>query len=340
MEQTTTWMCPVCEKVLNVDDLIVDGYFDQILRATPDDIEDVVVEADGEWHTADNDYGSDEWLAAHPPVKKDPPPMQQRSPTPVKPSLAELNGKAKAIPDDAEIVILDSDDEDEDEDEGRVKRELSPSNEGTQSQTAGLRTANASMATIPPQTQQTDVIDLTLDSDDETSAPPPPSLPPPLPSSLPPIAVPPTKKRKADERDVLSPTETIWKKSRPDTLTPPNGSGSAGQRAPISNGASVLYSYPVSPPAVAPRPSYPSHPPSPTSTRYMNASPTYHTGPSHVYPSFAPGGHPSLPPRPPLPTDLLNGRHHHAGSDGHGYNGGSRYSSTNGQSSSSGTWRR
>lgn len=26
MEQTTTWLCPVCEKVVNPDDLIVDGY--------------------------------------------------------------------------------------------------------------------------------------------------------------------------------------------------------------------------------------------------------------------------------------------------------------------------
>ena len=26
MEQTTTWLCPVCEKVLNPDDLIIDGY--------------------------------------------------------------------------------------------------------------------------------------------------------------------------------------------------------------------------------------------------------------------------------------------------------------------------
>lgn len=25
MEQTTTWLCPVCEKVLNTEDLIVDG---------------------------------------------------------------------------------------------------------------------------------------------------------------------------------------------------------------------------------------------------------------------------------------------------------------------------
>lgn len=26
MEQTTTWLCPTCEKVLNVEDLIIDGY--------------------------------------------------------------------------------------------------------------------------------------------------------------------------------------------------------------------------------------------------------------------------------------------------------------------------
>lgn len=26
MEQTTTWICPVCEKVLNPDDLFIDGY--------------------------------------------------------------------------------------------------------------------------------------------------------------------------------------------------------------------------------------------------------------------------------------------------------------------------
>ena len=26
MEQTTTWLCPVCDKVLNVEELIIDGF--------------------------------------------------------------------------------------------------------------------------------------------------------------------------------------------------------------------------------------------------------------------------------------------------------------------------
>ena len=32
MEQTTTYMCPVCEKVLNHDDLIVDGYVEFVVE--------------------------------------------------------------------------------------------------------------------------------------------------------------------------------------------------------------------------------------------------------------------------------------------------------------------
>jgi E3 SUMO-protein ligase PIAS1 len=47
MEQTTTWLCPVCERTLDHKDLIMDGYFDEILKATPESVEDVIVEADG-----------------------------------------------------------------------------------------------------------------------------------------------------------------------------------------------------------------------------------------------------------------------------------------------------
>lgn len=34
MEQTTTWLCPVCEKALNPDDLMIDGY----VFVLPDDL--------------------------------------------------------------------------------------------------------------------------------------------------------------------------------------------------------------------------------------------------------------------------------------------------------------
>ncbi|KAJ7900293.1 PINIT domain-containing protein [Mycena olivaceomarginata] len=127
MEQTTTWLCPVCERTLDPKDLIVDGYVDEILKTSSEDVEDVIVEADGEWHTSDNN-----------PASKGP--------------NGDPNGKRKA----AEIVVLDSDDEDE----GRVKRELSPSFASTSS-------ANRSYGSVPGEASQSAVIDLTLDSDDD-----------------------------------------------------------------------------------------------------------------------------------------------------------------------------
>ncbi|PIL31883.1 transcription factor [Ganoderma sinense ZZ0214-1] len=198
MEQTTTWLCPVCEKVLNVEELIIDGYFDDILKQTPDSVEDVIVEADGEWHTEDNKFASPAWKAAHPspPMKSSP---VKRAVSPIKPptnGVNGLNGKDKPRLSNAEIVILDSDDEDEDE--GRVKRELSPSTDSV------LPRASQSVSgSQPPRSQTsqaTDIIDLTLDSEDDE--PPPP----PRPSVAP-------KKRKETD-DLPSPTEQIWKKSR------------------------------------------------------------------------------------------------------------------------------
>ncbi|KAG6862364.1 hypothetical protein C0995_011804 [Termitomyces sp. Mi166 len=186
MEQTTTWLCPVCEQVLYSKDLIVDGYFDEILKQTPEDVEDVIVEADGEWHTSDNKYGSATWKASHPiaaaPVRK---PTSQ--PVSRSPSKVDVNGKAKAK---QEVYVLDSDDEDE----GQVKRELSPSLASNSHSYDGT--------TAPPKQKEPDtVIDLTLDSDDEES---PPSRQ--------------IGKRKAidPEPSSTSPSESIWKKSRID----------------------------------------------------------------------------------------------------------------------------
>jgi E3 SUMO-protein ligase PIAS1 len=97
------------------------------------------------------------------------------------------------------IFVLDSDDEDE----GRVKLELSPSSGRRESSGS----ANHSFeGTVVPQTQTQsragdEVIDLTLDSDDEGPPPPPPARR--------------SEKRKADEVG-MSPTEQIWKKGRQD----------------------------------------------------------------------------------------------------------------------------
>ena len=156
-----------------------------------------MVEADGEWHTADNKYGSAGWKASHPPAATVQPPTTPRKPllngkSPSRtPTKLDADGNGKAKTNDVEIVVLDSDDEDE----GRVKRELSPSF-GSGSSVSVNRSFEG--PSVPQsQTQGDDVIDLTADSDDEAPGP---------------IRV---EKRKAT--DEMSPTEQIWKKGRLDT---------------------------------------------------------------------------------------------------------------------------
>ncbi|PLW53970.1 hypothetical protein PCANC_06863 [Puccinia coronata f. sp. avenae] len=50
MEQTPTWLCPVCNAKLKNDEIAVDEYFESILKAAPGTIDSVIVEADGKWH--------------------------------------------------------------------------------------------------------------------------------------------------------------------------------------------------------------------------------------------------------------------------------------------------
>ncbi|KAJ7151838.1 PINIT domain-containing protein [Mycena crocata] len=64
MQQTTTWLCPVCETVLDWRELIIDGYFAEILETTPDTVDDVLVESDGQWRTTDGKYSSDDKTGA------------------------------------------------------------------------------------------------------------------------------------------------------------------------------------------------------------------------------------------------------------------------------------
>ncbi|KAL1951848.1 hypothetical protein VTO73DRAFT_997 [Trametes versicolor] len=268
MEQTTTWMCPVCEKVLKTEDLIIDGYFDDILKHTPESVEDVIVEADGQWHTEDNKHGSAQWTAAHPPTVKKPVVPAKRAPSPVKPATNGFDAKPR--PSNAEIVILDSDEEDEDE--GRVKRELSPS-----ADSAALPRSSQSVSVSssqPPRSQATDIIDLTLDSDDEEPPPPPRR------------AVPVTKKRKEMD-DLPSPTEQIWKKSRTDSG--PSSSISPAQDRPTIR-ASDLPAPPLSALSSQPRYSVSQH-----SSGRASGSQSYASSSALPLP-------PSLPRRPSTST--------------------------------------
>ena len=220
MEQTTTWLCPVCERVLNPDDLFIDGYaflllddrllmlpfcryFDQILKETSEDVDDVMVENDGQWHTSDNKFACPEWRAIHPVVASDHfSPPRESSPASAD---EEVDAKAHAKKQ-VEILVLDSDDEDE----GRVKRELSVSHSVGSSSVPKPVALHRVLAS--QESHQEDVIDLTADSEDEQPRSQPSSQsqpPPPRPS---------VEKRKAPS-GALSPTEQIWKKSRVDVVT-------------------------------------------------------------------------------------------------------------------------
>jgi len=167
----------------------------------------VIVEADGEWHTADNNYASAAWKAAHLPSV----PERHQSPQktlPVLKNLMDSPGRPTTDQNGNEIVVLDSDDEDE----GRVKRELSPSF-GRDSSSSANRSNEMSLLQLQLQSQSQrgdDVIDLTLDSDDDQ---------PPVPRRL--------EKRKATDGG-MSPTEQIWKKGRQENESP--------SAMPVTNG--------------------------------------------------------------------------------------------------------
>ncbi|KAL4898462.1 PINIT domain-containing protein [Aspergillus ambiguus] len=58
-EQAPTWSCPVCSKSTSFESLQIDQYVDNILKSTPSDVEQVMIEPDGRWSTikADEDNG-------------------------------------------------------------------------------------------------------------------------------------------------------------------------------------------------------------------------------------------------------------------------------------------
>lgn len=192
------------------------------MKDTPESVEDVIVESDGQWHTSDNKFGSASWMASHPATA----PSQPSPPRGPSPASVDEEAAAKAhARKNVEILVLDSDDEDE----GRVKEELSDS---YPMNTLSSPASNSLLPAAARQPRGGDVIDLTADSDDEEEPQPQPS---PVPRSS-------LEKRKAPS-GAPSPTEQIWKKSRVDSVPAPQ-QPQAPPQPQISHGVHLS---PVSP---------------------------------------------------------------------------------------------
>ena len=168
-----------------------------------------MVEADGQWHTTDNKYGSREWKAVHPVISQQvadkKPSVEDNSARFASESHAQsndVNGKGVPL---HEIFVLDSDDEDE----GRVKRELSPSYASSANQSFDGTLPRPSQS---QQSQASQVIDLTLDSDDDDDDDDNND------AEAEPVVSNANGKRKADEAGVGSspPSDQLWKKGRRD----------------------------------------------------------------------------------------------------------------------------
>ncbi|KAI1212992.1 PINIT domain-containing protein [Annulohypoxylon truncatum] len=50
-EQGPTWSCPICYKAVPFETLAIDDYVDEVLVTTPDSLQQVTIEPDGQWRT-------------------------------------------------------------------------------------------------------------------------------------------------------------------------------------------------------------------------------------------------------------------------------------------------
>lgn len=167
------WLCPLCNRELRFDELIVDGFSLDILDVVPEQYDEVVIEADNAWHTEDGNFGSAAWLtssrAAKPSKPKDPSPEKEdRKPDAFRVSTSpDPKGKRKAI------EILSSDDEDE---QPLAKTTTATANHLRPPQLDPRTRATSTLSVDPstrhppppaPKANKSAVIDLTADSDDE-----------------------------------------------------------------------------------------------------------------------------------------------------------------------------
>ncbi|KAM0745925.1 hypothetical protein T439DRAFT_360878 [Meredithblackwellia eburnea MCA 4105] len=174
-EVTPTWACPICSKVLKAEDMVVDGYFEDILNVCSSSVDDVRIEPNGLWRSSDEKYGT-----APPKLKTA---STAASANPSRSSSAAIgvgdsssssnlnpNGKGKERA--SESLTLDSDTDDD----GPV-----PSNSRPPAFRKPSTAPVLSIGSTPPsetsavrgQKRPAEVIDLTLSDDDDDDVPAP-----------------------------------------------------------------------------------------------------------------------------------------------------------------------
>lgn len=75
-EQSPQWLCPVCNQTVQAEQLRLDGYVEDILQRVPTDVDTVLVESDGSWHTSDGKYTDTSPVLQAPP-RSVPPPAEE-----------------------------------------------------------------------------------------------------------------------------------------------------------------------------------------------------------------------------------------------------------------------
>ncbi len=72
-ERKPTWNCPVCNSKAFYTDLLIDGYFEEVMdsKDLPADENEVILEADGSWKPVPKDEKEDEKKAKEKADKKD-----------------------------------------------------------------------------------------------------------------------------------------------------------------------------------------------------------------------------------------------------------------------------
>ena len=70
-ERKPTWNCPVCDSKANYNDLLIDGYFQEVLESKelPEEENDIILESDGTWKPVPKEEDKDKAAAAEAAAK-------------------------------------------------------------------------------------------------------------------------------------------------------------------------------------------------------------------------------------------------------------------------------